>query len=47
MLGAFVLLLADIIGRTIASPYEISASVVMAVVGGPFFIILLRKSRQK
>ncbi len=47
VLGAFVLLLADIIGRTIASPYEISASVVMAVVGGPFFIILLRKSRQK
>ena len=47
VLGAFVLLLADTIGRTIASPYEISASVVMAVVGGPFFIILLRKSRQK
>lgn len=47
VLGSFVLLLADTIGRTIVSPYEISASVVMAIIGGPFFIILLRKSKQK
>lgn len=40
------LLLADTVGRTIAAPYEISASVIMSVVGGPFFIILLRRSRQ-
>jgi iron complex transport system permease protein len=46
VLGAFVFLLADTIGRTIAAPYEISASVIMAVVGGPFFIFLLRRSRQ-
>lgn len=44
VLGALVLLVADTIGRTIASPYEISAGVVMAVIGGPFFIILLRRS---
>lgn len=43
-LGAFVLLLADTLGRTIAAPYEISAGVVMAVIGGPFFIVLLRRS---
>ncbi len=44
LLGAFVLLLADTLGRTIAAPYEISASIIMAVVGGPAFVILLRRS---
>ena len=42
---AFCLLLADTIGRTIAAPYEISAAVIMSVVGGPAFILLLRKAR--
>lgn len=45
LLGAFCLLLADTIGRTIAAPYEISAAVIMSVVGGPAFILLLRKAR--
>lgn len=44
LLGAFTFLLADTVGRTIASPYEISASVIMSVIGGPFFILLLRRS---
>ncbi len=44
ILGAFTLLLADTLGRTIAAPYEINASVIMNVVGGPFFILLLRRS---
>ncbi len=46
LLGAFTLLFADTIGRTVASPYEISAAVVMSVIGGPFFIFLLRRSKQ-
>lgn len=46
LLGAFTLLLADTIGRTVASPYEISAAVVMSVIGGPFFVFLLRRSKQ-
>lgn len=46
LLGAFTFLLADTIGRTVASPYEISASIIMCVVGGPFFIILLRRSKK-
>ena len=45
LLGAFTLLLADTIGRIIAYPYEISASIIMSVVGGPFFILLLRRSK--
>lgn len=44
LLGAFVMLLADTVGRLIAYPYEISPAVIMSVVGGPFFIILLKRS---
>lgn len=46
-LGAFTLLAADTIGRTIAFPYEISAAVIMAVVGGTCFILLLRRSSRE
>ena len=45
LLGAFTLLLADTIGRSVAAPNEISASIIMAVIGGPFFIFLLRGSK--
>ena len=44
VLGAFTFLLADTIGRTIAAPFEIPAAIIMCVVGGPFFIFLLRRS---
>ncbi|SDB02862.1 FecCD family ABC transporter permease [Eubacterium oxidoreducens] len=44
MLGAFIFLGADTIGRSIAYPYEISASVIMCIVGGPFFVFMLRRS---
>lgn len=46
LLGAFVFLLADTLGRTIAAPYEVSASIIMNVIGGPFFILLLRRSKR-
>ncbi|MCR5667309.1 MAG: iron ABC transporter permease [Eubacterium sp.] len=46
MLGAFVFLGADTIGRSIAYPYEISASVIMCIVGGPFFVFMLRRSKK-
>ena len=46
LFGAFTFLLADTLGRTIAAPYEISASIIMSVVGGPFFIMLLRGSKK-
>jgi iron complex transport system permease protein len=44
LLGAFVMLLADTVGRLIAYPYEISPAIIMSVVGGPVFIILLKRS---
>ena len=46
ILGAFVFLAADTIGRWIAYPYEISASILMAIVGGPVFIVLLLRSKK-
>lgn len=44
MAGALLMLLADTTGRTIAAPNEISAAVIMAVIGGPCFIVLLRRA---
>ena len=44
LLGAFVFLLADTLGRSIAYPYEISAAIIMAIVGGPTLVVLLRRS---
>jgi iron complex transport system permease protein len=45
LLGSFVFLLADTIGRSVAYPYEISSSIIMAIIGGPMFIILLKRSK--
>jgi iron complex transport system permease protein len=42
--GALLILTADTLGRTIIAPNEIPASIIMAVIGGPFLIFLLRKS---
>lgn len=42
--GALLMLLADTTGRTIAAPNEISAAVIMAVIGGSCFIVLLRRA---
>lgn len=43
ILGAFVLVMADTLGRTVTAPYEIPVGVIMSVLGGPFFLYLLRK----
>lgn len=44
LLGALVFLVADTVGRTIAYPYEISAAIIMAIIGGPLLIVLLKRS---
>lgn len=44
VLGALVLLLADTGGRTLFSPMEIPAGILMAVIGGPYFLYLMRRS---
>lgn len=46
LLGALVFLSADTIGRTIAYPYEISAAVLMRVIGGIVFVVLLKGNKK-
>ena len=46
LLGAAFLVLADVLARTVLSPAELPIGVVTAFVGGPFFLIVLRRSRQ-
>ena len=43
--GAVLLVLADTLARTVLSPMEIPIGVVMALVGAPFFLYLLRRRR--
>ncbi|OME74934.1 iron ABC transporter permease [Paenibacillus odorifer] len=42
-LGALVLLIADTGGRTLFAPLDIPAGILMAVIGGPYFLYLMRK----
>jgi iron complex transport system permease protein len=44
LMGSFIVLLADTVGRRLLYPHEIPAYIVMAVAGGPFFIFLLLRS---
>ena len=43
--GATILVIADLVARTIASPAEVPLGVLTALVGSPFFLWLLRKTR--
>ncbi|ULR48215.1 FecCD family ABC transporter permease [Streptomyces deccanensis] len=45
VLAPCLLLAADIAGRLLARPTEIQAGVLVAFVGGPFFIVLVRRRR--
>ncbi|WP_155590282.1 FecCD family ABC transporter permease [Lysinibacillus cavernae] len=42
-MGAIVLLIADTGGRTLFAPLDIPAGILMAVIGGPYFLYLMRK----
>ena len=45
LFAAILLLGADIAGRVIAAPSELPAGIVTALVGGPFFIVAVRRFR--
>ncbi|MEZ9236793.1 FecCD family ABC transporter permease [Shewanella sp. 10N.286.52.A9] len=47
MLGAAILVVADIGARSIVAPSELPVGLVTALLGAPFFIILLLKQRNK
>ena len=44
--GAIFLMLADTLARTIIAPTEIPVGILVAFVGGPFFLYLLRKMKR-
>lgn len=45
VLAACLLLAADVLGRLVARPTEVQAGIVVAFVGGPFFIALVRRRK--
>jgi len=45
LVGAILVMIADLIGRTLFSPLEIPAGVFTATIGAPYFIYLLYKTR--
>lgn len=47
LLGGIVVVLADLLGRTLFAPLELPCGVVTAAVGAPYFLYLLIRNRQK
>jgi iron complex transport system permease protein len=45
-LGAAFLVLADLVARTVLAPAELPIGVITALVGGPFFLAVLRRTRR-
>lgn len=45
LMGASLVLLADVVGRVVARPSEVQVGVMLAMVGAPFFIALVRRRK--
>ncbi|MFB9314153.1 FecCD family ABC transporter permease [Nocardioides plantarum] len=45
LVGALLMVLADVLGRVVVRPGELQVGIVMALVGGPVFVILVRRTR--
>ncbi len=45
ILGAGLVTISDFVGRVIFSPYELQVGILMAIMGGPFFIFILLKRK--
>jgi iron complex transport system permease protein len=43
--GAALLLIADVIGRLLVRPSELEAGVMVAIIGAPVFIAIVRRKR--
>ena len=46
VLGPALLLAADVVGRVVARPAEVEAGLVVALVGAPVLVLLVRSSKQ-
>ncbi|NLM44035.1 MAG: iron ABC transporter permease [Clostridiales bacterium] len=47
IIGGSILMLADALGRVLIQPSEIPVGVMTSIMGGPFFVFLLRKQKSK
>ena len=47
LLGATLLLGADLVSRLVIIPAELPIGIVTSIIGGPFFLALLSRNRQK
>jgi len=45
LLGASFVILSDLLGRTVFSPFELPVGIIMSFVGGPFFLYLLMRKK--
>ncbi|MER7281016.1 iron ABC transporter permease [Dactylosporangium sp. NPDC000244] len=45
LLGALLVCVADTLGRTVIAPSQVPAGLMMALIGAPYFVWLLRRSR--
>jgi iron complex transport system permease protein len=45
LIGAILVVFSDMMGRTIFAPFEIPAGIIASLIGSPYFIYLLIKSR--
>jgi iron complex transport system permease protein len=47
LLGALLVSVADTIGRTVIAPSQIAAGLVTALIGAPYFVLLMWRSRTR
>ncbi len=47
LLGSTLLLTADLVSRVIVAPAELPIGIVTSLIGGPFFLVLLYRSRER
>jgi iron complex transport system permease protein len=45
LIGGLIVMLADLLGRTIFTPYEIPVGLITALIGAPYMIALLIRRR--
>ncbi|TXG92707.1 iron ABC transporter permease [Rhodococcus rhodnii] len=45
LLGSALLLVADVLGRVLVRPGELQVGIVLALIGGPFFVALVRRRK--
>ena len=47
IIGGSILMLADALGRVLIQPSEIPVGVMTSIMGGPFFVFLLKNNNQR